>query len=112
MAEHDLDGAPTQAAHPGTLAARPQQLEMPFEVPQMAIDTQGPPRLAGEGVEVLVARERTSLLVEAPHQTVEKLAHISNLPLQPGENRLDFHWEERAVRRTWAASASPAAPRQ
>ena len=52
---------------------------MPLDVAQVAIDAQGALGAALEGVEVLVARERPSLFVEALDEPVEELAHQRNV---------------------------------
>src|SRR5258705_11184300 len=109
---HELDGSRTQAPQWWAFAARAQQLQVLLEVGRRPGDAQGATGLAGEGVEVLVARKRARLLLEAPHQPVEELAHDLNLPPGAGENRLDFHLAGRTVRAICVARASPSAPRQ
>src|SRR5207302_607721 len=99
-------------ADPRPLASSTQHLEMLRQIAQMAIDPERAARLAGECMEVLVARERPRLLLEALDEPVEELAHGAKLPLQARENRLDFQGRGRAVRAIWATISSPAAPRQ
>jgi len=85
---------------------------MPREIAQMAVDPERASRLSRERVEVLVARERARLLLEALDEPVEELAHAEKLPPQARENRLDFQGRGRAVRAIRATISSPAAPRQ
>ena len=85
---------------------------MPHEITQMAVDPERATGLSREGVEVLVARERARLLLEALDEPVEELAHAEKLPPQARENRLDFQGRGRAVRAILATISSPAAPRQ
>jgi hypothetical protein len=68
------------------LAALAQLGEAQLEIAQVTIDAQRAPRLRiGERMEVLVARERARLVVQALHQPVEELAHGNRLaPVAPG----------------------------
>ena len=66
----------------------------------MAIDAQRLVGFADEGVEVLVARERPGLLVEALDQPVEELAHGQKLSPAQERNSLDFQWIVRIERAT------------
>src|SRR5438067_11378980 len=110
--ENELDGASPQRPDPRALAAGTQQIQVPRQVAQMTVDPQRAGRLSGESVEVLVARERARLLLEALDEPVEELAHAEKLPPQARENRLDFQGRGRAVRAIRATISSPAAPRQ
>src|SRR3954451_11975638 len=87
MLEDELHATAGQRAHAGTLAPSAQRLEVDLQVAQVPIDAQRAPRLAGKGMEVLVARERPGLLVEALDQPVEELAHAINLPRAPTPGR-------------------------
>ena len=75
MGEDQLHAAVRQRAQAGPLAARSQQFEVVFQVAQVAVDAQHAARLAGESVEVLVARQRPGLAVQALEQPVEEVAH-------------------------------------
>lgn len=86
VSQDELHAAVGQELDSGRLAALAQLGQARLEVPQMPVDAQRAPRLGvAEDVEVLVARERARLVVEAMHQPVEKLAHADRLaPVPPG----------------------------
>src|SRR5205823_6725034 len=80
VAQDQLDSAALQPADARPFAVLPQFLEMIFEIAQMAIRAQRAPAVAiVQGVEMLVARERPRLVVQALQEPVEELAHASRL---------------------------------
>src|SRR5438105_11030217 len=84
MPKHQLDAAVRQRPHARAFPLLSQTGEAHLEVAQVPIDVQRTARLAVvEGVEMLVARERAGLVMEAAHQPVEELPHASRLAL-PG----------------------------
>jgi hypothetical protein len=76
VAQEQLNAAAFQPAHAGPFALLPQGLEVVFEISQMTVGAQRTPAVAvAERVEMLVARERPRLVVEALQQAMEELAH-------------------------------------
>jgi hypothetical protein len=84
MAEHELNAAVFQPAHPRPFAVLPQSLEVVFEIAQMAIGAQSTPAVTvAQRMEMLVARERPRLVVQALEQPMEELPHDSRLARGP-----------------------------
>ena len=84
VAEDELHAAVWQRPNPRELALLAQLGQARLQVAKMAIDAQRAPRLGvAEDVEVLVARERARLVVQALHQPVEELAHADRLAKVP-----------------------------
>src|SRR5256885_13185140 len=84
MAQHQLNAAAFQPAHPRPFAVLPQGLEVVFEIAEMAIRAQSaPPVPVAQRMEMLVARERPRLVVQALQQPKKELAHASRLARAP-----------------------------
>ena len=84
VTEDELHAAVRQRPHPGPLAPLALLGQACLQIAEMAVDVQRPPRLGvAEGVEMLVARERARLVVQALHQPVEELAHANRLAKVP-----------------------------
>lgn len=82
--QDQLHSAVREAAHAGRLAPLAELGEALFEVSQMPVDAERAARIrVPEDVEVLVARERARLVVQALHQPVEELAHADRLAKVP-----------------------------
>jgi len=66
MAQHQLDAAAFQPAHPRPLAMLSQGLEVVFQIAEMAVGAQSALAVpVAERVEMLVARKRPRLVVQA-----------------------------------------------
>src|SRR5207248_5128179 len=78
--EDQLDSAVRKPPHARPFSVLPQSLEMLLKIAQMPIGAERAPAVAvAERVEMLVARERPRLVVQALQEPMEELAHASRL---------------------------------
>src|SRR5205085_11805674 len=80
VAEDQLDSAVRKPPHARPFSVLPQSLGMLLEIAQMPVGAERAPAVAvAERVEMLVARERPRLVVQALQEPMEELAHASRL---------------------------------
>src|SRR3954468_12248176 len=78
--ESDLHAAVRQPANAGSLPVKLQFRQVIFQISQVAIRTKrSPPGAVAQRMEMLVARKRPRLVVEALQEPMEELPHPSRL---------------------------------